>query len=101
MVAQVTVPITALTDRALAELNFERQETLMAKIDDLTVQVAANTTVIESALTLIQGFSARLDAAIAEAKAGNDAALTTLAADLKSEDDALAAAVAANTPAGP
>jgi len=68
----------------------------MALLDALTAQVTANTTVIESALTLINGFAAQL------AAAGTDpAALAALQASLKSEDDKLAAAVAANTPAAP
>lgn len=79
----------------------ERLETMSTKMEDLTAQVAANTTVIDSALTLIQGFSAQLDAAVAAARAGDDTKLTELAASLKSEDDALAAAVAANTPGTP
>lgn len=70
------------------------QEKIMAALDDLTAQVAANKTVIDSALALINGIAARITAA------GTDpAALAALTTSLKSEDDALAAAVAANTPA--
>lgn len=65
----------------------------MAELEDLTAQVAANKTVVDSALVLINGIAARI------AAAGTDPAkLAALTADLKSEDDALAAAVAANTP---
>ena len=65
-------------------------------MDQLIAQVAANTTVIGSALTLIQGFAAQL------AAAGTDAAkLANLAAQLQTSDNALAAAVAANTAAAP
>lgn len=72
------------------------QETTMAALDDLTAQVAANKTVIDSALELINGIAARITAA------GTDpAALASLTASLKSEDDALAAAVATNTPPPP
>src|SRR5438309_1709893 len=72
------------------------RETLMAAIDDLTAQVTTNTSVIESAITLIQNIKALLDAA------GTDPAkLAALSATLASEDDKLAAAVAANTPAAP
>jgi hypothetical protein len=68
----------------------------MSALDDLTAQVAANTTAISSALALIKGFSAQL------AAAGTDPAkLAALQASLKASDDALAAAVAANLPAGP
>ena len=69
---------------------------IMAQLDDLTAQVAQNTTVEGSALTLIQGLAAQLAAAIAS---GNPAALTALQTQLKTSADALAAAVAANTPA--
>ena len=68
----------------------------MAALDDLTAQVAANKTVIDSALALINGIAARITAA------GTDpAALAALTTSLKSEDDTLAAAVATNTPAPP
>lgn len=68
------------------------------ELADLKAKVAGNTTVIESALTLINGFKAALDAAIAN---GDPAALAALSAELGAEDDKLAAAVAANTPAAP
>jgi len=71
---------------------------MATKIEELTAQVTANSTVIGSALALIRGFSAQLDAAIAAARAGDDQALDQLSASLKSDDDALAAAVEANTP---
>lgn len=65
----------------------------MASLDALTSQVEANTTVIESALTLIQGLH---DALVA---AGTDPVkLAELVDQLKNEDEKLAAAVAANTP---
>ena len=68
----------------------------MAALDDLKAQVAQNKTVIDSALALIAGIADRI------AAAGTDpAALADLTAQLKSEDDALAAAVATNTPAPP
>lgn len=66
-------------------------------LDDLTAQVTASIGVEASAVTLIQGISAQLAALIA---AGSDpAALTALSDKLKTSADALAAAVAANTPA--
>ncbi len=72
---------------------FELQGAIMAELDDLTAQVAANKTVIDSALVLINGIADRIKAA------GTDpAALKALTDSLKSEDDALAAAVTANTP---
>lgn len=78
----------------------------MSQLDDqisaLTAQVKANTDVENSALVLIQGFSARLAAAIAAATAAGATpaqlqALTDLGTTIKASDDALAAAVAANT----
>lgn len=72
------------------------QEATMATLDDLTAQVAANKTITASALALINGIAARITAA------GTDpAALAALTASLKDDDDALAAAVTANTPAAP
>ncbi len=73
------------------------QEKEMAALDDLTTQVAANTTVEGSAVTLIQGLAAQL------AAAGTDPTkLAALQASLKTSADALAAAVAQNTtPAKP
>ncbi len=71
-------------------------EATMAAVDDLTAQVAANTSVIESAITLLGNIKALLDAA------GTDPAkLAALSATLAAEDDKLAAAVVANTPAAP
>lgn len=68
--------------------------TEMADFTSLTAQVAKNTTVIGSAMTLIQGFKAQL------AAAGTDpVALAALQQSLSDSDDQLAAAVAQNTPA--
>jgi len=68
----------------------------MTDLTALTAQVAENTTVEASAVTLIQGLAAAL------AAAGTDpVALGALQTQLKTSSDALAAAVAANTPAAP
>lgn len=71
---------------------------IMATLADLQTKVTNNTTVISSALTLIQGLKAQLDAAIAS---NDPAALQALSDQLDSADSSLAAAVAANTPAAP
>ena len=72
------------------------QETMMAAIDDLQAAVAAEDTVIDSAITLIQGIPALI------AAAGVDPArLAALQSDITAKSSALAAAVAANTPAAP
>ena len=66
----------------------------MAHLDALTAQVTANTEVEASAVILINGLAAKL------LEFANDpAAITALATQLQASADALAAAVAANTPA--
>ena len=68
----------------------------MAVLDDLTAQVEANTTVIESAITLLAGLKAALDAA------GTDPVkLKALSDALAAEDQKLSDAIVANTPAAP
>jgi hypothetical protein len=63
-------------------------------LDGLTAEVARNTSVEQSALTLIQGLAQQLK------DAGTDPArLAALQTQLQANDDALAAAVAANTAA--
>ena len=74
-------------------------------IDQLTAQVAQNVTVEGSAKVLIDGINARVATAITAAQAGDSAAvvssLTSLNTDLTNSSTALAASVAANTPAAP
>jgi len=74
----------------------EMEKNMSAEMDALTAQVAANGTVIGSAITMLQGIKAALDAAIAS---GNPAALVALSNDLGAQDAKLAQAVADNTPA--
>jgi len=76
-------------------------EKKMALIDDLAAQVHANTDVIASANTLIQGFAQRLDDATAAAKAGDLTQLEAFRSEIAAADAKLAAAVAANTRAAP
>lgn len=71
---------------------------IMTVLADLQAKVAANTTVVQSAVTLIQGLKAQLDAAIAS---GDPAQLQALSDQLGTDDAALAAAITANTPAAP
>jgi hypothetical protein len=69
---------------------------MAGSIATLTADVAANTSVVSSALVLINGFAAQLSAA------GTDPVkLQALQDQLESSDTALAAAVAANTGAPP
>lgn len=90
----------AAADRAVMLVllrNLQAQGTsIMSQLDDLKAQVAANRSVTQSALVLINGIADRITAA------GTDpAALAQLTSDLKSDDDVLAAGVTANTPASP
>ena len=70
----------------------------MATLADLQAQVTATVGVEASAVALIQGLADEIKAALA---ANDPAALGALADELKTSADALAAAVAANTPAPP
>lgn len=72
--------------------------TISANLQALMTQVAQNTSVEASAVTLIQGIAAQLSAALANS---DDAALPALVASLNTSATALGAAVAANTPATP
>jgi predicted nucleic acid-binding Zn-ribbon protein len=67
---------------------------LMSAMTDLQASVAAENTVIASAITLLKGLKAALDAA------GTDpAALAALKADIDAQTQGLADAITANTPA--
>jgi hypothetical protein len=71
-------------------------EKIMATVADIQADVTAEDTVIDSAITLLQGLAAAL------AAAGTDPAkLAALHTDITTKTQALAAAVAANTPAAP
>lgn len=71
---------------------------MSTELDTLTAAVQRNSDAEDSAITLLQGLKAALDAAIAS---GNPAALTALSAQIGAKTDALAAAIVANTPAAP
>ena len=77
----------------------EKEDINMANVQkdivSLTAQVAQNTSVEASAVTLIQGIAAQLATAIAS---GDPAALDALQAQLATSATALAAAITANTP---
>lgn len=74
------------------------KDTAMSALTNLQAQVHSNTTVLQSAITLIQGLKAALDAAIAS---GDPAALQALSDELGTSDQALSDAITANTPAAP
>lgn len=66
------------------------------ELDDLTAAVQKDTEVDQSAITLLNGLKAKLDAAIAS---GDPAALKALSDQLGTNAQSLADAVVANTPA--
>lgn len=72
-------------------------------IDALAGQAAANESAEDSAVIVLNGIAQRITDAVNAALAGGAtaaqlAAVTQVATDLKTHGDALAAAVAANTP---
>jgi hypothetical protein len=75
-------------------------------LEDLRLAVEKNNEVDQSAIALLNGIAARIQAAIdaALANGATEAELQPVVAEvaaLKASTDALAAAVAANTPGGP
>lgn len=89
---------------AQLDLINERLTSMSKELDDLTAQVKANSDLLDSATTLINGIAARIDAAVAAAGAAGAtpaelAQMVALSAELKAKDDSLSAAVVANTPA--
>ncbi len=92
--------IDSKLDQILKELK-TMSSTVSENFLKLQAQVATNTTVEASAVTLIQGLSAELATATAAAANGDTAALPALQAQLDQSATALAAAVAANTVAAP
>lgn len=73
--------------------------TMSKALDDLIVQVTKNSEVEASAILLIQGISQQLKDAIANG--ADPVKLAELTAQLDNSAQALAAAVAANTPVAP
>lgn len=74
------------------------RKSIMNELKALQDAVAAEDTVIDSAVTLLAGLKTSLDAAIAS---GDPAALTALSADIGAKTKSLADAITANTPAAP
>lgn len=69
---------------------------MSAQLDELTAQITQNNSLIESALTLIQGLKQQIQ------DAGTDPAkLQALVDALSTEDQKLATALASNTPGAP
>lgn len=82
-----------ITNRQLATLIITAYEEIMDQLTQLQQAVAAEDTVIGSAVALINGIAQR----IADAGVDPDA-LSALTTDIQNQASALAAAVAANTP---
>jgi hypothetical protein len=75
-----------------------QQGDIMAILDDLRAHVEYNTTVVNSAIALLDGLQAKLTAALADDAADVDVgALYEIRDELKAQADSLAAAVAKNT----
>lgn len=74
---------------------------IMAALDNLTAAVAAETTIDQSAATLLAGLKAALDEAIAKQPTDNGAALQALTDQLGTAQGGLQAAITASTPAAP
>jgi chromosome segregation ATPase len=83
-------------DKLFTEIKSINQKlsTMGQELQTLQQEVAENNTVMQSAITLLQGLKQRLDDA-----ATDPAALKQLSDELDANTNALAAAVAANTPA--
>lgn len=75
----------------------ERIKTMSKTMDELRVEVSRDTSVMTGAATLINALADKLDAAIKAKDAGEDTALTELAAELRGSADPLAEAIARNT----
>jgi len=97
----IEVELEFATSRQILLAIYKRLEKIMSALDDLTAAVASETTVNQSAITLLNGISAQITAAVAAAQAGDMAPLSGLAAQITANTTALAAAVTANTPATP
>lgn len=77
----------------------ERIDTMSPQFQALVDQVAANTSVTNSAIALLQGLNARLDE-LAQSGASPEE-IAAVSADLRASTESLAAAIVENTPAAP
>lgn len=81
---------------ALLVASKEREIKTMADLDNITAEVNENTSVVQSAITLLGNLSALITSL-----KNDPAALQALANQLDANSQQLAAAVVANTPAAP
>lgn len=88
---------------ALLRILTKQGRITMKELEDLTAAVTANTTVEQSAATLITGLAGQVQALADAAKTAgtgvDPAAVETLAQQLNTSATALSAAITANTPA--
>jgi hypothetical protein len=76
-----------------------KENTMAVDLSALTAEVARNTTVEQSVVTLVNNLAAQIAAIPPSTDPVTQAALDALNATLTQNDDAIASAVAANTPA--
>jgi hypothetical protein len=79
----------------------EKENTMAIDLTSLTAEVANNTTVTQSVVTLVNNLAALVAAIPPSSDPVTQAALDALKATLASNDTAIAAAVTANTPVPP
>jgi hypothetical protein len=84
-----------------SHLTRRRIRVMSQAIDNLTAAVQAEGTVIDSAVALINGLPQLIADAVAAQEAGDTDAVNNLITDIQAKSQALADAVAANTPAAP
>lgn len=90
--------LSAKLDDILNAINYLKQQGVQTQMDltELQAAVSADTDVVNSAVTLINNLADQIEAA-----AGDPAAVAQVVADLRANNEVLASAVAANTPAAP
>ncbi len=88
--------LTSLVQQLLTQ-----EHTMAISLTAITAEVANNTTVTASVVTLVQNLAAQIAAIPPSTDPTTQAALDALAATLTANDSSIAAAVTANTPAAP
>ena len=86
---------------AKLDLLVSKENRLMIDVASITAEVARNTDVEQSVLKVVQNLAAAVAAIPPSTDPTTQAALDALTATLKNNDDAIAAAVVANTSAAP
>lgn len=86
------ITINSYSDERLKQI-LGKLNKMSAELENLTNEVAETSTVVDSAITLIEGLAAQI-----RDLSDDPTALIALAADLDAKTNALAAAVSANTP---